>query len=129
WPLEALSPSKGLIMRHWAGVIETLAQIATKPDQPPMGLLGFYALGDNTAPKAFRQPQNRLDHHFALKIIVHIHHKRAINLDLLRRQSPEVVEGRIPGTKIVQRYFHTQSPAFTQGLDDLFGIIQSGGFQ
>ena len=95
-------------------------------------LLGLNALDDRGDPQALRKPDHSAHDGLAILPQQHVLNEAPVDLDLVEREVPQVSQGRIARTKVIQRYSNADGAQLLKDCQNIRFIVQQhrlGDFQ
>src|SRR6185437_7500186 len=102
--------------------VKALVLIAAEGAQEPELIGRLHPFRDHLEPQAVRQGDDRL-HDGGIGLAAELAHERAIDLQLVDREAPQIVDARIAGAEVIDRHHH---PHAAQLLENRRRLLRVG---
>ena len=89
----------------------------------------FHPFGDDFPPERAGQADHSLQNGQIVRIVEHVPDKTLVDLELIDGQAFQVGQGRVSGTKIIEREMHAERPAILNDRRYAGQVLQRAGFQ
>src|SRR6185436_17586491 len=100
-----------------------LAVLTVVPRQERHLAFRLDAVGDRVERQAVGDRQNRAAHHLPVLVRVEVGDERAIDLQHIERELPQILEARIAGAELVDREPHTELLQGAQAVSRAVGVL------